>query len=268
MKMLVVFHVIILAIVLLCGPSGAAQRYSKDDVLVVLLKSGLEIREKGDMRAKVLGVAPCGALVTMEGDPAGSLLTVMGIEGRWARVTCRDVTGYAFDGFLSRLRAPEDGCESLGEYYSDQFKSAGSPVEKTDAGEGAGEKTTELVFSNGATIIHRRVVSWSGGPERSLSTYTLPGIERVEEVYLLLRLLGYIDPGLAFPSKSGNAGFAKDGSACEAVIDRKNNEVLSLEMKFRKPDLSGKKLPDIGASRIIIRREGEGITIELHNMKR
>ena len=131
-------------------PSAAAQKYDKDDVLVVLSKSGLNIREKADPRAQVLALAPCGALVTMGGAPAGALIMFEGIAGRWAKVTFHNVTGYAFDGFLSRLRAPEEGCESLEEYFNDQFKSAGKPVEKEEGGVGTVQKMTELAYSNGA----------------------------------------------------------------------------------------------------------------------
>ncbi|HOD15573.1 MAG TPA: SH3 domain-containing protein [Spirochaetota bacterium] len=267
MRIIILFQAFVL-LFLFNGPAGAAQRYAKDDLLVVLSGSGLNIREKADMKAKVLAFAPCGALVTMEGEPAGTLFNVGGIEGRWARVTYRDVTGYAFDGFLSRLRAPEEGCESLDEYYNHQFKSAGNPVEKTEAGEGTEEKTTELAFSNGAAIVHRQVISQGGGPERSVSTYTLPGIDRVEDAFLLLKLIGYLEPGFTFPSRNGKAGFAKDGSAIEIAVTTQNNELRSLEMKFRKPDFSGQGLFDIDMPGIVIRKEGEGITIELRNIKR
>ncbi len=268
MKANITYSIIIIAVFISIMPASAVQKYGKDDVLVVLSKSGLNIRDKADLRATVMALAPCGALVTMEGAPAGPLFNVEGIEGRWARVTYRDVTGYAFDGFLSRLRAPEEGCESLEEYYDDQFKSAGNPVEKTEVGEGTVEKTTELAFSNGATIVHRQVISQGGGSERTTSTFTLPGIDRIEEVFLLLKLLGYIEPGFMFPAKNGKAGFTTDGSAIEVAIIRKNNDLQSLDMKFRKPDFSGKDAAGIDAPGIAIRTEGEGIAVELRNMKR
>ncbi len=221
MKTNITCSIIIIAVFISILPAFAAQKYGKDDVLVVLSKSGLTIREKADMKAKVLVLAPCGALVTMEGEPAGPLFKIEGIAGRWARVTYRDVTGYAFDGFLSRLRAPEEGCTGLDGYYNDQFKSAGSPVEKIEAGEGTEEKTTGLAYSNGATIVHRQVISTGGGPERITSTYTLPGIDSVEEVFLILKLLGYIEPGFALPAKNGKAGSTPDGSTIEAAISKK-----------------------------------------------
>lgn len=249
-------------------PLTAAQRYGAGDSLVVLSKSGLSIREKADPRATVLVVAPCGALVTMEEGQAGAAQAVEGIAGAWAKVTYRDITGFAFDGYLSRLRAPEQGCGGLEEYFNDQFKSAGSPVEKAEVGEGTEEKITELAFSNGATIRHREVSYKSGKPDRRMSTYTVPGIDRVEEVFLVLRLLGYIEPGITFPSKSGKAGYTKSGSAVQATIARNNNECQSLELVFCAPDFSGKKAQDIDMPGIVIRREGEGITVELRNLKR
>jgi hypothetical protein len=268
MKMLAVFHVIIFTVLLVSGPAGAAQRYAKDDVLVVLAKSGLNLREKADVRAKVLVLAPCGALVTVEEGPAAPTLTVEGVAGGWAKVTYNDVTGFAFDGFLGRMRAPEKECESLEDYFNDQFKSAGSPVEKVEVGEGTEEKIIDLAFSNGATIRHRDVVSHTGTPGRRVSTYTLPGIDRVEEVFLVLRLLGYLDPTFPFPAKSGRSGVAQGGSVVHATVARNNNECRSLELIFRGPDFSGKKAPDIDMPGIVIRRESDGITVELRNMKR
>jgi hypothetical protein len=268
MKTITACSVIVLTAIFYSMPSPAAQRYGAGDVLVVLSKSGLTIREKADMRAKVLALAPCGALVTMEGGPAAAAQTVEGIAGGWARVTWNGITGYAFDGFLGRMRAPEEGCENLEDYFNDQFKAAGSPVEKVEVGEGTEERITETAFSNGAMIVLRHVIYQGGAPDRRVSTFTLPGIERIEEVFLVLRLLGYIDPAFPFPAKSGRAGVARSGAVIMATVMRMNNECRSLEMVFRGPDYSGKKSPDIDLSGIIIRREGEGIIVEMRNMKR
>jgi hypothetical protein len=268
MKTITACSVIVLTAIFISMPATAAQRYGAGDSLVVLSKSGLNIRDKADPRARVLVLAPCGALVTMEEGPAGVAQVVEGIAGAWVKVTYRDITGYAFDGFLSRLRAPEQGCESLEEYFNDQFKSAGSPVEKVEVGEGTEEKITEMAFSNGATIRHREVSYHSNNPGWRMSTYTLPGIDRIEEVFLVLRLLGYIEPGLTFPSKSGRAGFTKTGSAINVTITRDNNECRYLELTFRRPDFSGKQAFDNTAPKIVIRREEAGLAIDVNNMKR
>ena len=246
----------------------AAQRYAKDDVLVVLATSGLEIREKADARSKVLVLAPYGALVTMEGESAPSTQLVEGIAGGWARVTWNDVTGYAFDGLLGRMRAPEKECAGLEEYFNDHFKSAGSQVEKVEVSQGTETKFIELDFSNGAMIRHREVVPGTDSPGWRVSTYTLPGIDRIEEVFLVLRLLGYIDPGFPFPVKSGRAGVTRSGSTVQTTVTRNNKDCQSLELVFLDPAHSMKKTPDNGTRKITIRRNEGGIVIEMHNMKR
>jgi hypothetical protein len=259
---------IITTLLMLVLPASAVQRYQAGDSLIVLSKSGLNIREKADVKAMVLVLAPCGALVTMEEGTAGAAQTIEGIRGAWTRVTYRGITGYAFDGFLGRLRAPEEGCESLEEYFSGEFRPTGSPVEKDNSGEGTEEKITELSFSNGATIRHKDISFLTPDPSFTMSTYTLPGITRVEEVFLVLKLLGYIEPGFTFPAQSGRAGVTKKGLVVTAEIYHKGADVVTLELTYRKPNAPVKKPIDDTAHRIVISRKDNGIDIDMYNMKR
>ncbi len=193
---------------------------------------------------------------------------VEGIEGRWALVTCRNITGYVFDGFLSRLRAPKKGCESHEEYFTDHFESAKNTEERVEGGEGMEQKIIELAFSNGAAVRHQETTYWTDDPAWTHSAYTIPGINRVEEGFLLLRLLDYIDAGFGFPPRSGRAGTNSDGAAVRAMVYKKNNEIQSLELDFRQPYFSTDKTNDYTEPWIAIRKKGTGIIIEINNMKR
>ena len=108
----------------------------------------------------------------------------------------------------------------------------------------------------------------NGDPGWTCSVYSLPGIERVEDGFLILRLLNYIDAKSVFPVRTGRAYTTKDGVTVTALPNKKNNEIESLELNYRKADFSFRDEKDYSLPRIVIRKEESGIVIEIDNMKR
>ena len=100
--------------------STAIDFYQPGDTLWVWAKSGLNIREQPDAHAKILGkTAFGGQVITTEQQDVALPYAIevikkqeggQGLEliGYWAKIKYKNLTGYVFDAYLSKLPAMTD----------------------------------------------------------------------------------------------------------------------------------------------------------------
>lgn len=110
---------LLLAATLYSADIYAIGYYSWSDTLNVFALSGLRLRDKPG--GAVIATAPYGSKITMqEQQPNDRRDTIENIPGHWAKAVWQGKEGYVFDGFLSRLPAPDAGLNTL-EAYCDRF---------------------------------------------------------------------------------------------------------------------------------------------------
>lgn len=103
--------------------------YKTGEELNVLKPSGLELKDAPDIGAKTLVVVPYGKYVSIGEDKNGLFpFEVEGITGHWVLAGYEEFKGYIFDGYLSRLPAPPEDCNSLEEYVDEKLAAADKRV--------------------------------------------------------------------------------------------------------------------------------------------
>ena len=118
---------IFISILLLQAINTMAQtsRFKDNETLNVWATSGLNMRDKPDAKATKLAAIPYGAKVVVQPNIGVKIpfeveeFKGFTVKGLWLLVKYGDKEGFVFDGFLSRLPAPNnDGKESLDNYLN------------------------------------------------------------------------------------------------------------------------------------------------------
>lgn len=162
-------------------------RYQTGDLLTVLAKSGVVLRQQPDIASEKIASFVYGQQVTVSGAPGAAFQVEafpgFSIKGHWVQVSSGDKTGYMFDGFLSKLQAPKESpFETLMAGAKSTGKTSSNPSEK-DKNTGMWLKEVET-FSNGVRL---EMQAYEGG-STSLDRYP-SRLVSLTEAYLLLYAL-------------------------------------------------------------------------------
>jgi hypothetical protein len=211
-----------LAGILVLATSVAAAQPASDGALRhVLAPTGLHLRERPDPGSPVLGTLAYGTTVTLLDDASDRRVTVDGLSGGMARVDAGGVTGYMFDGYLSRYPAP----------------ARPMPLERYVA-------------------LARARVGADLRPHHERHEYDLDGYLRVEEgitifqadwqeAFVLARALADIPAGIRLPPSSGDS---------RTVANREKPEWLWIDQLEVQRDEAG----NLASLRYTARGEGGG----------
>lgn len=107
--------------------------------MYVIAPSGLLLRKEDNVDSEQMGKMPYGASVKVLSRPDNSSIEVSGIEGHMIQVQYNDITGYAYDGYLTRFKVPQR--KETPERYASRLK---EDFPKVSAGSGNGEKIRPL----------------------------------------------------------------------------------------------------------------------------
>ncbi len=106
------------------------------NLMYVIAPSGLLLRKEDNLDSEQLGKMPYGASVKVLSRPDNSSISVSGIEGHMIQVQYNDITGFAYDGYLTRFKVPQrkETPERYGNRLKEDFPtvSAGSGNDKKD----------------------------------------------------------------------------------------------------------------------------------------
>jgi len=180
----------------------------------VLAPSGLNLRKEAKASSQKLTNIPYGAQVELITVPEECSMLVDQIPGGMAYISFDGLTGYAFDGYLSRFPAPEPGM--LVETYVEKIRDAGY----------------ETLFEE----INR---DW-GGYLQAEDAFILNG-KNFPEAFLIAVQLFEIPPGLLFPLESNDKKVVIENPAKEesvwtdelTIVRQENGELESITYGFR-----------------------------------
>jgi Bacterial SH3 domain len=175
---------------LFCSMTIAAQ----EDALHVAAKTGLNIREKPETTAKVLGKIPYGAKISLQEESGGNKqISTEGLTGYWRKVTYNNQTGYIIDTYLLPYPPPKTDTMTMKEYLAQISVAFGDSLiidnGKMNNAEEGGSQLIKQLYKNGA--------EWHEflGYEYNSMTYFIPGFT-MQQAFLLVRLIpefaGYI----------------------------------------------------------------------------
>jgi hypothetical protein len=208
--------------------------YKVGEKLNVLARSGLVLKDAPNSGVKTLGVVPYGEQVSVLEDKAEKIKFKMGgINGYWILAKYGDITGYIFDGFLSRLPAPPEDRYSL-EHYVDEKLARGDKREKIvinfyDSGSHSVLEVQKC--RNGA------ILEMHQGWESRSEILRIPHI-RLEEGFLIAKL--FADKSLGntiFPENSDRIQMFRDTNLGDPVcIYIKKNKMKQVEISFEYGD--------------------------------
>jgi Bacterial SH3 domain len=163
-----------------------ASVYHPGSRLYVSVYAGLSLRDTPSTAGKVLTVVKYGEPVTVVADGTKPVpITNSGIPGQWVKVKYGELTGYQFDGFLSRFATMEQHLDVRSyslfqEYLKTQFKVESYNLTEQDT-TGAGEYLEECKFVNG--IAYKR-----NGVEYAYTFISFPAsVITFQEVYFMAR---------------------------------------------------------------------------------
>ena len=153
----------------------------------VAIKTGLNIREKPEIGAKVIDKIPYATKITLHNDDeAISVIKTEGMRGFWRKVTYNNKTGYIIDSYLFSVAPPKATVKSLKDYILQLSVPFGTKlVVKSGSMENIEEGGWEMhkqLYKNGAEWHHYM------GYEYGSDTYFLPGFTR-QQAFLLLRMI-------------------------------------------------------------------------------
>jgi len=129
------------------------------------------------------------------------------IDGHWVYADYHGKKGYIFDGYLTGLKPPkltEEKPEFFVHYLTTLFDDPADPEISEEGGEGQMTSISTYKFDNGITAEISITDYWTEDPDYIREVYFFPKMQRAEEVFLLLKALGYFskDPKFIFPEKS------------------------------------------------------------------
>lgn len=191
----------------------------------VAAKTGLSMREKPDVAAKVLDKIPYGTKVTTideEGD--WKVIITENMTGYWKKVSFNNKTGYIVDSYLLPWAPPKlAAIKDLKQYLAQNAAPAGSKVvarsgPANQLTEGGWELTKQL-FKNGSE--YHQFYAY----EYNSDTYFLPDFS-LQQGFLLCRLIPEFKDVFGekeeFPLKSKT--YKKDGREYDIKVIRRNND--------------------------------------------
>jgi Bacterial SH3 domain len=183
---------------------GAVVFYSmhvaaQETELYVAAKTGLNIREKPDVNAKVLDKIPYATKITLKdtGEEAKKINTE-GLTGYWKKVTYNNKTGYIIDSYLFPFAPPKATVKTMKEYLDQLSAPFGAKLVVKSGDEETGSETHKQLYKNGG--------EWHEfhGYEYGSATYFIPGFT-VQQGFLLVRMIAEFNEAIGekdeFPVK-------------------------------------------------------------------
>jgi Bacterial SH3 domain len=156
-------------------------------VMYVAHGPGLSIREKPDVKAKVLGKIPYGTKMTLgSSEEDTTRLVTEGFNTLFHKITYNKTTGYIIGAYLLPMPPPKAGIKTLTEYLAQLAPKNGPAVEIK---KGTMNNITETgytlkkqLYKNGAE--HHQFTGYEYGSD----TWMLPELN-VQQAWVLLRLI-------------------------------------------------------------------------------
>lgn len=153
----------------------------------VAIKTGLSIREKPDVNAKVIEKIPYATKIdVLPGDPDMKMIVTEGITGFWRKAKYNNKTGYIIDSYLLPWPPPKTTVKSLKDYFAQISPVFGAKLVVKNGTmntiEEGGYQITKQLYKNGAEWHEHR------GYEYGSVTYFIPDLT-MQQVFLLLRMI-------------------------------------------------------------------------------
>lgn len=190
-----------------------ASVYQPGSQLYVSVYAGLSLRDAPSMSGKVLTVVKFAEPVAVIPDAGKPVpITNSGIPGQWVKVKYKDLTGYQFDGFLSRFPPMNQYMDIRGygefqEYLKGQFKVASYKYTEQDTVNG-GPYSDDYTFTNGIT--YRR-----SGSEYAFTKVAFPAsVITFQEVYFMARS-AY--PSVFYGKEDGPCDYKEGNMECKFI---------------------------------------------------
>jgi hypothetical protein len=156
---------------------------AQDNARYVAAKTGLNIREKPDINAKVLDKIPYASkIILTETSEEAKKIISEGLTGYWRKVTYNNKTGYIIDSYLFPFAPPKAGLKTMKEYLLQLADPFGSELVTKGGNEEVGYELHKQFYKNGAE--HHQFQGYEYGSV----TYFLPDLT-MQEGFLLLRML-------------------------------------------------------------------------------
>jgi uncharacterized protein YgiM (DUF1202 family) len=210
---------ILLFMLLLLPGIVAAQPFLVTKTGYVAHKAGLSIREKPDVKSKVLEKIPYGAKITLNINHEIDTVTLVtdGMFGYFRKTTFNGKTGYVIDCYLFEFAPPKAGTKTLKEYLGQLTTKFGAELvvkngSMNQISEGGYVQKKQL-YKNGA--------EWQdfSGYEYGSETVMLPNMN-IQQAYILLRLIpefkDVITEKEEFPSE--NKEYKKGDYECSVKV--------------------------------------------------
>jgi ribosomal protein S17E len=179
--------IIILLICICSGLSINAQDVPppKPIEAYVAFKTGLNIREKPSITAKVLGKIPYSTKISYYSkDVDTNKINTDGFVGYYTKVTYNKITGYILNSYLLAYVPPKEGVKDLKAYLLQITAKAGTPVKGTKGKVGfydSGYKFEKQLYKNGAEYALYTYY------EASTEIFIIPNMN-VQDLFLLVSL--------------------------------------------------------------------------------
>lgn len=156
--------------------------------MYVAHKPGLSIREKPDVKARVLTKIPYGTKINLAYEQGGDtiLVNTEGFSSYFRKISFNNTTGYIISAYLLPVPPPKTTVKNLDDYLLQLSPKAGAMVEvkkgtMNNIAEG-GTVSRKQLYKNGAE--HHAFEAY----EYNSDTWFLPDLT-VQQVWLLLRLI-------------------------------------------------------------------------------
>jgi hypothetical protein len=160
---------------------------AQENAFYVAAKAGLNIREKPEPTATILGKIPYAAKISsQEVSEESKRIDVEGFIGYWKKVTYNDKTGYIIDAYLLPCPPPKTDTKTMKEYLSQISIVFGDSLVINNGSmnnvEEGGSQLIKQLYKNGG--------EWHDyqGYEYNSMTYFIPGFT-MHQAFLLIRLL-------------------------------------------------------------------------------
>lgn len=183
MRFVTAFTVLLL---FLCPLASRAQVQTVP--MYVAHKPGLSIREKPDVKAKVLAKIPYATKISLANEQGADtiLVNTEGFSSYFRKVTYNNTTGYIISAYLLPVPPPKATVKNLNDYLLQLSPKAGAMVEvKKGTMNNITENGTisrKQLYKNGAE--HHEFVAY----EYNSDTWMIPELT-LQQVWLLLRLI-------------------------------------------------------------------------------
>ncbi len=226
-----------------CLKSFAIDNYKKGDILYVLIKDGITLYEKPDLKSKIkkqLGYKDevmvledklKKVLFTIEEispipseDPAIDAFPGFVISGFWVKIITHDakIIGYVYDAYLSTMK---NGFDLTREYFNKAYildRSVVVPPKKAD----------DYLFANSYYYMNGAYILENGSDYNGHARYFIPNIS-LQEAYMLIK-----SPGL-FELETTN------GKNTTKIEGDKYSLVFSSKLEKRSLDVKVGKIPGV-----------------------